>query len=139
MKSSLKTLARIQKFNIDEQRKRLNEQLDAEEKILKGLETLDRQFEDEKAFARKNGNVGDFGAYVRRYLKQKEDLNTALALVRRKIEEIRDVISDMFKEQKTYEIVERNRREREQKEEEHKTQQTLDEIGTNAYIKRHQN
>ena len=55
--------------------------------------------------------------------------------MRLKIEEIRDVIADMFKEQKTYEIVDKNREERAAKEEEHKTQQTLDEIGTNNYIK----
>ena len=120
MKSSLKTLARIQKFNIDEQRKKLNEQLAAEEKIVAGLQHLAEQFEAEKAFAREHENVGDFGAYVRRYLEQKE---------------IRDVIADMFKEQKTYEIVDKNREERAAKEEEHKTQQTLDEIGTNNYIK----
>ena len=135
MKSSLKTLARIQKFNIDEQRKKLNEQLAAEEKIVAGLQHLAEQFEAEKAFAREHENVGDFGAYVRRYLEQKENLEQALAMVRLKIAEIRDVIADMFKEQKTYEIVDKNREEREAKEEEHKTQQTLDEIGTNNYIK----
>lgn len=135
MKSSLKTLARIQKFNIDEQRKKLNEQLAVEEKIIAGLQQLAEQFEAEKAFAREHENVGDFGAYVRRYLEQKENLEQALALVRLKIEEIRDIISDMFKEQKTYEIVDKNREERAAQEEEHKTQQTLDEIGTNNYIK----
>ena len=135
MKSSLKTLARIQKFNIDEQRKKLNEQLAAEEKIVAGLQHLAEQFEAEKAFAREHENVGDFGAYVRRYLGQKENLEQALAMVRLKIAEIRDVIADMFKEQKTYEIVDKNREERAAKEEEHKTQQTLDEIGTNNYIK----
>lgn len=107
MKSSLKTLARIQKFNIDEQRKKLNEQLAAEEKIVAGLQHLAKQFEAEKAFAREHENVGDFGAYVQRYLEQKENLEQALAMVRLKIAEIRDVIADMFKEQKTYEIVDK--------------------------------
>ena len=135
MKSSLKTLARIQKFNIDAQRKKLNEQLAAEEKIVAGLQHLAKQYEAEKAFAREHENVGDIGAIVRRYLELKENLEQALAMVRLKIAEIRDVIADMFKEQKTYEIVDKNREERAAKEEEHKTQQTLDEIGTNNYIK----
>ena len=42
----------------------------------------------------------------------------------------------MFKEQKTYEIVDKNRQEKELKEEELKAQKLLDEIGTNTYIKR---
>ena len=49
---------------------------------------------------------------------------------------MRDKISDMFKEQKTYEIVDKNRQKRREKENAAKDQKTLDEIGTNAYIKR---
>ena len=45
----------------------------------------------------------------------------------------------MFKEQKTFEIVERNRKDQEQHEFEQKEQKLLDEIGTNAYIKNHDN
>ena len=59
----------------------------------------------------------------------------ALQMVRRKINEIQDKIADMFKEQKTFEIVDKNREQQAIKEEEHKMQQTLDEIGTNNYIK----
>lgn len=43
----------------------------------------------------------------------------------------------MFKEQKTYEIVDRRRKEAEEKELSDKEQKMLDEIGTNAYIKKH--
>lgn len=137
MKDSLQTLSRIQKFNIDEQRKRLNEQLNVEERIETALKNLNKQFELEKAFAREHGNIGDFGAYVKHYLEQKANLEQALEMVRAKIEEIKDIIADMYKEQKTYEIVDKNRKKREEKEQEHKMQQTLDEIGTNTYIKKH--
>lgn len=135
MKSSLKTLSRIQKFNIDEQRKLLNEQLSAEEKLVQNLNKLQEQFENEKKFAAENPNYGDFGAYVKRYMRQRGELENALQRVWEKIETIRDIIADMFKEQKTYEIVDKNRKERAAHEEEIKTQKTLDEIGTNNYIK----
>lgn len=135
MKSSLKTLARIQKFNIDEQRKKLNEQLTQEDKIIKALEFQKVELEQEKIFATENPDVGDFGTYMKRYLAEKEVLENKLAAVRKKIEEIRDVMADMFKEQKTYEIVEANRKASRDKEEEIKMQKSLDEIGTNAYIK----
>lgn len=136
MKSSLQTLTRIQKFQIDEQRKILNEYLSREDKILNDLKRMFLEYEKEKDFAATQGYVGDFGAYTKRWLQYKEALEQALEDVRRKIAEVRDIISDMFKEQKTYEIVDGNRKKREEKEEELKSQKTLDEIGTNAYIKR---
>ena len=43
----------------------------------------------------------------------------------------------MFKEQKTYEIIDKNRQEKAQHEEDLKIQKQLDEIGTNSYIKKH--
>lgn len=136
MKSSLQTLTRIQKFNIDEQRKILVAYLTEEEKIIKTLNRLNREFEKEKEFATKSTNVGDFGAYVKRYLKYKEQLEEGLREVRNKILKIKDIIADMYKEQKTYEIVDDNRKTRQLKEEDNKNQKMLDEIGTNAYIKR---
>lgn len=56
--------------------------------------------------------------------------------MRAEIEKVRDKIADMFKEQKTFEIVDDNRQKRREKENNAKEQKTLDEIGTNAYIKR---
>lgn len=136
MKSSLKTLTRIQKFNIDEQRKILVEYQTEEDKIIHNIKTLEEEFEREKEFSTQNIGVGDFGAYLKRYMLQKEQLEIALAEIQAKIEEVRDKIADMFKEQKTYEIVDDNRRKRSDKEDSDKEQKTLDEIGTNAYIKR---
>ena len=57
---------------------------------------------------------------------------------KKKKEEIRDIIADMFRSQKTYEIVEANRKRKAQKEQDDKEQKMLDEIGTNAYIKNKQ-
>ena len=137
MKSSLQTLTRIQKFKIDEQRKILVEFQNQEETLQHRLDTLNQEFEQEKKTSLKLGLVGDFGAYVKRYLNTKESLEHQLAAVRQKIEEIREIIADMFKEQKTYEIVDRERKVREAKELSDKEQKMLDEIGTNTYIKTH--
>ena len=46
-------------------------------------------------------------------------------------------MADMFKEQKTYEIVDDQRTKRAAKEEEQKMQKVLDEIGTNSFLKNH--
>ena len=136
MKTSLQTLQRIQKFNIDEQRKILVELQTKEEQLRNNLNRLNAEYERELEFATQNPGLGDFGAYTQRYLQYREAFEAQLAALRTEIEKVRDKISDMFKEQKTYEIVDNNRQKRREKEEAAKDQKTLDEIGTNAYIKR---
>lgn len=138
MKDSLQTLSRIEKFKIDEQRKLLTEQLEREEKLQKDLKLLETRYQQEKEFQAQNEGIGDFGAYVKRYLEIRTDLQDKIAAVQKKIEEIRDIIADMFRSQKTYEIVEANRKRKAQKEQDDKEQKMLDEIGTNAYIKNKQ-
>ena len=120
MKSALKTLTRIQKFQIDEQRKILSELQEKQDILQAQLEQLNRDFEQEKEFARNNAGVGDFGAYVKRYMQQRENLEMQIAVLEKKIEHERDVMADMFKEQKTYEIVDDQRTKRAAKEEEQK-------------------
>lgn len=137
MKSALKTLTRIQKFQIDEQRKILSELQEKQDILQAQLEQLNRDFEQEKEFARNSAGVGDFGAYVKRYMQQRENLEMQIAVLEKKIEHERDVMADMFKEQKTYEIVDDQRTKRAAKEEEQKMQKVLDEIGTNSFLKNH--
>ncbi len=136
-KSALKTLNRVQKLALDEQRKILNALLTKEEQIEADLQRLIGEFEQEKEFARQNPCNSDFGAYAKVYLKKKEALENSLSALRAEIAKVRDIITEMFKEQKTYEIVDETREKRKQKEFELAEQKLLDEIGTNAYIKKH--
>ena len=138
MKNSLKTLSRIEKFNINEQRKLLVFLQEQQDKIKLALDNLNLQFEQEKEFQRQNLMVGDFGAYTKRYLEKREELENQIEDLERQISAVRDKISDMFKEQKTYEIIDENRKQRAIHEEDLKIQKQLDEIGTNAYIKHHE-
>ena len=135
MKNSLKTLQRIQKFNIDEQRKILVDLQTKQDQLKVEFARLNQNYEAEKAYAVQHPGLGNFGAFVKRYLEKKEALETAIDKMQQAIEEVRDRIADMFKEQKTYEIVDDNRRKREIKEENDKEQKMLDEVGTNTYIK----
>ncbi|MBE6445745.1 MAG: hypothetical protein E7019_06855 [Alphaproteobacteria bacterium] len=137
MPKSLKTLSRIQKFKIDEQRKLLVEKQAEEERIINNLKQLEQRYNEEKLFVQENPNIGDFGLYTKRYLEIKQEQEECLSLVREQIEAIRDKISEMFKEQKTFDIVDREREKANRKELEQKEQKLLDEVGTNAYIKHH--
>ena len=137
-KSALQTLTRIQKLALDEQRKILRQYLDREDNLILQLNNLISEFEQEKEFARHNNCVGDFVRYTKLYLKKKEEIEHSLEKVRQEIAKIRDIITDMYKEQKTYEIVDEERKKAKQKEIEYNEQKLLDEIGTNTYIKRHE-
>ena len=138
MKNSLQTLSRIEKFNINEQRKILVALQEQQDEIITLLKKLNHQFELDKECQRQNQLMGDFGAYVKKYLETKDSYETQIATLEQKITQVRDIIADMFKEQKTYEIIDENRQKRAQKEEDLKLQKQLDEIGTNSYIKHHE-
>ena len=138
MKDPLKTLERVKKFEIDEQRRILMLKLQHEEDLQNNRCKLIDDYENEKEFVRHNPTLCDFGAYTEQYLKKLRALERQIADVQREIEQIRDVMSEMFKEQKTFEIVNQNRKNRKIKELAEQEQKLLDEVGTNAYIKHHQ-
>lgn len=137
MKNSLQTLSRIEKFNINEQRKILVALQEQQDAVILELDNLNLRFEQEKEFNRQHNLIGDFGAYVKRYLEQKEQLENHIEELEAEIEKVRGIIADMYKEQKTFEIIDDNRQKRAQHEEDLKLQKQLDEIGTNNYIKHH--
>lgn len=135
MKSPLKTLSKIQKFAIDEQRKKLLALQVREDELVRKLKELNEAFEREKVFATTHEDF-NFGAYLEWYLQSKELLDKELVELREQIETVRDEITALYKEQKTYDIVDENREKKKINEENAKERQHLDEIATNAYIKK---
>lgn len=138
MRSALKTLERIKKFELDEQQRLLATELNNEDKLQKKLALLIDRYNKEKEFVMQNPGICDFGLYTDQYLKQRRALERKIRDVQAKIEQIRDIMADIFKEQKTYSLVDEHRIKQEQKEFDAAEQKMLDEIGTNAYIKKHQ-
>ena len=135
MKSPLKTLSKIQKFAIDEERKKLAALQAQEDGLMRKLDKLNAEFVREKEFAKTHEDY-NFSAYLERYMQTRDKLEAQLAEVRAKIEEVRDTITALFKEQKTYDIVDENREKKVEAEENAKDRRQLDEIGTNAFIKK---
>lgn len=138
MKDALKTLERVKKFEIDEQRRVLMQKLAREEELQKTLKNLIEEYEREKEFVSQNPTLCDFGAYTDQYVKKRRALEKSIAEVQDEIENIKDIMADMFKEQKTFEIVTQNRKNKKNKELAEQEQKLLDEVGTNTYIKKHQ-
>ncbi len=137
MPNALKTLERIKKFELDEQRRILVVKLENLEKLQNQLQNLNEEYEREKAFVAANPTFGDFGAYTEQYLKKQRRLKKNIAAAEAEIEQIRDVMADIFKEQKTFSIIDNIHQKARQKELDAAEQKLLDEVGTNAYIKHH--
>ena len=138
MKSPYVTLSRIKKFELDEKKRLLAAELEQEEIHVKKLQNLNENYAREKEFASTHPELCDFGLYTEQYLKKKRALERQIETIRRRIEALRDEMSAIFKDQKTYDIVEENHQKQAQKEAEAQEQKMLDEVGTNAYIKKHQ-
>ena len=138
MKDPIKILERVKKFEIDEQRRILLQKLDKEEALQKSLKQLIEDYEREKEFVLQNPTLCDFGAYTDQYLKKRRTTEAKILEVQSEIDNIRDIMSEMFKEQKTFEIVAQNRKKQKLKELNEQEQKLLDEVGTNTYIKNHQ-
>ena len=138
MKDTLKTLERIKKFEIDEQRRVLMQKIAQEENLQKSLCNLVEEYEREKEFVSQNPALCDFGAYTDQYVKKRRALEKSITEIQTEIENIRDIMADIFKEQKTFEIVAQNRKMQKNKKLAEQEQKLLDEVGTNTYIKKHQ-
>lgn len=124
----------MQKWQIDEMRKILGEFFNRESMLVKNMQEMDNKYEAEKIFVSNNPEHSrGFGAYVKKYLEDKEKLQIKLDGLRQQIEKLQDEIADEFKKQKTYEITHKNRVDRENKEIEDKEQKAADELSLNLH------
>lgn len=137
MVDALKVLQRIKKMDLDEKRRVLADKQAMQDQLKKNRRELMEKYEEEKKFASENPLICDFGAYTENYLKKKRLLEQNIADLEQEIEKIRNVMAEVFKEQKTYSIVDRQREQKVKKKIEADEQKMVDEVGTNAYIKKH--
>lgn len=137
MADSLKVLQRIKKMELDDLHRILFNKIAKQDQCKKKLQTLNEDYEKEKEFASQHPMLCDFGAYTESYLKKRRALEDKIAELEKEIEQLRDVMADAFKEQKTYSIIDEQRTKKQLKEMEKSEQKLLDEVGTNAYIKKH--
>jgi len=137
MADSLKVLQRIKKMELDELQRKLLSKTSKQDQMIKKLHTLNSDYEKEKTFAVENPLLCDFGAYTADYLKKQHALEQAIAQLEQEIEALRDEMAATFKEQKTFNIVDNQRERQKRKKQDAEEQKLLDEVGTNAYIKKH--
>lgn len=131
----LKTLIRLSKFNVDEKRRVLTALQTREDHIIEEIRQGEAQLKEEQRLAAADATGVGFvyGAFQRAWMKRRDIMHQALAVVRQDIEKARDDLAEAFRELKTYEITQANREKREREEADRKEQVFLDEVGLNIH------
>jgi flagellar protein FliJ len=127
---SLSTLIKLQKTRVDEQRLifvRLQEKLDH---VDMAILTLESQKMHEQAVAKKSPeNAVTYGAFLKQAIKRGRSLAHEREIAAAAVEAARAKLTDLFEEQKRYEIAEAARVGAELREEMRRETVELDEIG----------
>lgn len=137
-KSSLKTLIRLHKFDVDEKRRVLVALQTREDQIIaeleRGVEMLAREQQVAAADSTEAGFI--YGAFAHRWIDTRDQLTRMLEAVRAEIVQARDALADAFSQLKTFEISQRERERKEKAVADKKEQIFLDEIGLNQHRRR---
>ena len=130
MAKGLHTLIRVHEWNVDEKRRFLGRLLNRVSALERQGRDLETEIKSEQAIAVASEEVGfAYGAYAEVAIRRREDI--AGNIVRTEIEIVtaQDVLTEAYRELKTYEIAQENRNREEILELDRKEQAELDEIG----------
>ena len=125
---SVKTLIKLQKSKVDEQRRVIAEHQKALDRVEQELVELAAQQAREQEVAREKPEQAlTYGQFIKWALQRTQDLHNARAAILQALENEREVLALLFEEQKRYEIVDANREQAEALAEEKREQAALDE------------
>ena len=130
MAKGLRTLIRVHEWDVDEKRRFLGRLLDHVNALERQGRDLETEIKSEQGICAASEEVGfAYGAYAEAAIHRREDI--AGNIVRTEIEIVtaQDVLTEAYRELKTYEIAQENRDREEIMELDRKEQAELDEIG----------
>jgi flagellar biosynthesis chaperone FliJ len=130
MKKTLATLIKLQKAHVDDQRRQLNKLQDILEGIERGIAALEIEKAREQVAAENNPEArATYGAFLKRITARGHEMEKERRAVARAVDEAHARLSELFEEQKRYEIAEEHRIAEEGREERRLERIELDEIG----------
>lgn len=134
MTKGLSGIIRLHKWQVDEKRRQITELEVMRSELIEKLEKLKSDLESEKEILAKSNVVDiNYANYASAVMKRRENLEGSITEIDVSIENMKDELSDAFKELKKYEIVEQRALERERLEQQKREQDRLDEISINMY------
>ena len=127
---SLATLIKLQKTRVDEQRLALVRLQARLEEIEKSIAMLEIKKAREQGVAQENAEArATYGAFLKAAVREGRELEKQRQIAEAAVEAARQRLTELFEEQKRYEIAEAARIEAERKEERRKETMELDEVG----------
>lgn len=131
--SDLTSIIRFKKWTLDEERRGLTALLDERAEIEQHIQALNEEIASQHSVA--NTEVGSvtLGSYLEGARVKMAWLNEALRKKDADIEEKQDVVAEAFRELKTFEIADENKKAEAQKRLDSFEQKELDERGLQSY------
>lgn len=140
MKKTFATLIKLQKLSVDEQRQVLARLQDALEKIEHRIAELEIQKTRESLAVAQNPDArSTYGAFLQGVATKGRGLERERKAAAHAVDQARAKLSELFEEQKRYEIAEEQRIEAEIKEEQRQERIELDEIGGTVHERNRSN
>ena len=134
MAKGLKGIIRLHKWQVDEKRRQITDMEVMRDGLKAKLEKLIADLQSEKEELAKSNVVNiNYANYASAVMKRRENIEASITEVNVSIENMKDELSEAFKELKKYEIVEQRALEREKFEQKKREQEQLDEISINMY------
>ncbi len=132
--STMDTLIRVRKFELDEKRRALRDLETVEAQHLSALEMLgDELIHEQKVASGSREGAYAYGPYGRVVIQRREALEIAIAELQPHIEKAREELADTFAELKKFELTKESRDQVEAVETNRREQALLDELGINSH------
>ena len=130
-------MIRLHKWQLDEKRR----DMVGLEKMREGLRQNLTDLQDELIAEQQNMSRSPvvsitYGEYAQNVMRRRTNFENSIAEIEASIEDMKDQVAAAFIDLKKYEVVEQRKRDREIKERDYRTQNTLDELAINMYRRR---
>lgn len=134
MGKDLHTLIRLAEWTVDEKRRALGALHAREDQLIAVLRDMDARLAAEQAQVKANMALAmTWAPFYANHCARRDNTQHQLDQVRRLIEEVRDELSEAYRELKSYETAQENRDKREREERDRKERIFLDEVGLQRY------
>lgn len=138
MAKDLRSLIRLHRWRLDEERRKLAELLAAIDELERRAVRLEEDLRREQGVAAASPEVAGFlyGAYAVAVIAHRHQISQSIARTEEGIAAARDALADARGELKKYELTQANREKRRIEELAHKEQTDLDEVGIQGFRQR---
>ena len=139
MAKDLHTLIRFNDWSVDQRRRDLGEVLGSLADLESSLHRLGEELVRERRAVLASPEEAGFlyGNYANAVIGRRNHINTGIANMEQQVAEAREKLDEAYRELKKYEVVQETRDLRQAREEARQEQIELDEMGLQAYRRKH--